>query len=60
MESNNNHHHDKTKTTFRIRANHPLFSCGIFCKRITDKDVVDPKDTKPQSDEGLTIKHIRL
>jgi len=46
--SSQSHAHQSTSITVRLRASMLPYSCGFFCQRKTDSDVVEPKDTKPE------------
>lgn len=43
--------HVKTNTTVRANANYWPFSCGFFCSRVTDSDVIEPKKKKEEEKE---------
>jgi hypothetical protein len=50
MENNDNKKHTSTKTTMRLTAGMPSYSCGFFCQRRTSSDeVIDPKQTNEKS-----------
>jgi hypothetical protein len=60
MENNHDKHtHTKTHTVVRANAGYWPFSCGFFCNRATDTDVIDPQHTEPKRDEDLTKKVIK-
>lgn len=39
-----NHSHNQTSTEVRVNASYWPFSCGFFCVRKTNNDVLDPKE----------------
>ncbi len=39
--------HTASSTTFKVDAGTPKYHCLFFCRRQTDIDVIDPRDTAP-------------
>jgi hypothetical protein len=58
MENNDNKKHTSTRTTMRLTAGMPSYSCGFFCQRRTTLDeVIDPKKTSEKSASQPTVSH---
>ena len=48
--------HTETSTTVNVRAGYWPYSCGFFCIRTTNSDVIDPsKSSKEVQNEHPTI-----
>lgn len=48
--------HTETNTTVNVRASYFPFSCGFFCNRRIDLDVIEPsKSSKKELNEHLAI-----
>ena len=46
--------HIKTATIVNINAGHWPYSCGFFCVRTTNSDVIDPSKSSKKED-GKTV-----
>lgn len=47
-EKHEPHHREQTSTTVNIKAGYWPYSCGFFCQRLTDNDVIDPKESSKE------------
>ena len=56
MDKINKKTHTESNTTVRINATHWPFSCGFFCNRMTDSDVIEPSKTSKECHEHPAIK----
>ena len=45
QRSDNNHSHNSTTTTMKVKASAMGYSCVFFCQRQTNDDVLDPADS---------------
>lgn len=56
MDKHNKKTHTESNTTVRINASQWPFSCGFFCTRTTESDVIDPaKTSKKDTDKPFAL-----